>query len=352
MKNQLTILFFVLSGIFYLGCTSNLPQNQRQDNHMEKFEWRPTACAPHLYPAKIVKGDFIFEDDSKIYIPAKWIMYNGWGDAGSAHIVGDDFKAVPTQLQITWVSYIEKKSYTGTFKLPQRKIRELFEQGYTDQRGLKGNFSTLNVGLAPGGIIILWIFGAGLALEIEQFQAIETQVTMQDIYPDAIINIDEHIQEGLQEIARDVEEYGTISSENIPYEAWSKKYRTRYNWTPQFVFADGGQHKKLLARFYNGEHYFLEHTNPLLRENKTWAVPKYYRINWTDKNQNNYGAHIYFDEGETFAAFRQLFDQNKATKAQLNIEIDKYNSNINIFLTNENEKIALTQTRIKVYSMK
>jgi len=305
-----------------------------------------------LYPAKIVKGDFIFEDDSKIYIPAKWLMYNGWGDAGSAHIVGDDFKAIPQQLQITWVSYTENKSYTGTFNLSQRKIRQLFEQGYTDQRGIKENFSTLNVGLAPGGTVILWIFGAGLALEIEQFEATETQLTMQDIYPDATISIDQHIEKGIQEIAKDVEEYGTITSQNIPYQAWSEKYRNRYTWTPKFTFADGGQHSKLLARFFNGEHYFVEHTNPLLSENKTWAIPKYYRINWADKNQNNYGAHVYFDEAETFAAFRQLFEQNKATKARLNIEIDKYNSNISIFLMNENEKIPLTQAQIKIYTKK
>jgi len=319
---------------------------------MEKFEWLPAACAPRLYPAEIVRGDFILEDDKTIYIPNSWTMYNGWGDPGSMHIVGDDFKPVPIQVQITWLCYTERKFYTGKFDLPQREIRQLFEQGYTDDRGIKETFSTLNVGLAPGGTVTLWIHGAGLALEIEQFQAIETQMTMKEFMPDGIDDLDEYVDTILSEIAKNVEEHGTFSSENIPFDKWSDQYRKRYNWTPKFTFADGGQLKKLLARFYNGEHYFLEHTNPLLRENKTWAIPKYYRVNWSDKNQNNYGAHIYFDEAETFAAFRQLFDQNKATKAQLNIEIDKYNSNINIFLTNENEKIALTQTRIKVYSMK
>lgn len=345
------IIIFLL-GILYFGCTLNTAQNQHQNDQMEKFEWRPTACAPHLYPAKIVSGDFIFEDGSKIYIPANWLMYNGWGDSGSAHIVGDDFKPIPKQLQITWLSYMERKFYTGTFDLPQRKIRQLFEQEYIDQRGVKENFSALNVGLAPGGTVVLWMFGAGLAIEIERFQATETQLTMQDIAPNAVINIDEHIKNGLQAIAKNVKEHGTFSSENIPYKAWSENYRTRYNWTPKFTFTDEGQLVKILARFYNGEHYFVEHTNPILHENKTWAVPKYYRINWIDKNQYKYGAHIHFNEAETFAAFQQLFGQNQVSKAELNLQIDKYNSNIKIFLTSENEKIELTEAQIKVYPMK
>jgi len=351
MTNKKSTLFLtLLLAIFYFGCKSNAIKNQ--ENHMEKFEWRPKSCAPHLYPTEIVSGDFIFDDESSIYIPAKWAMYNGWGHPGSAHIVGEDFKPVPQQLQITWLSYMERKFYTGKFNLPERKIRQLFEQGYTDDRGMEETFSSLNVGLAPGGIVTLWIFGAGLSLEIEQFKATETPLTMKEFHPDGIDNLDEYIEIVLESPAKNVAEHGTFSSENIPFDKWSDQYRKRYNWTPKFTFTDGGQLKKLLARFYNGEQYFVEHTNPLLSENKTWALPRYYRINWSDKNQNNYGAHIYFDEAETFAAFRQLFDQNKATKAQLNIEIDKYNSNINIFLTNENEKIALTQTRIKVYSMK
>lgn len=347
-KYKIIVLFLAISGIFHFGCTTNTAQQQSQDNHMEKFEWLPAACAPKLYPAEIVKGDFIFEDGRSIYIPAKWLMHNGWGDAGSMHIVGDDFKPVPVQLEITWLSYTERKFYNGKFDLPQRKIRQLFEQGYTDDRGIKENFSTLNVGVAPGGTVVLWIFGSGLALEIEQFQASEIQMTMKEFMPDGVDDLDEYIKLVLE----DVEGFEAFSSQNIPYEAWSETYRPRYSWTPQFVFAEGGQHTKLLSRFYNGEHYFVEHTNPLLRENKTWAVPKYYRINWMDSKQNNYGAHIYFDEGETFAAFRQLFDQNKATKAQLSIEIDKYNSNISIFLMNENEKIPLTQAQIKVYTKK
>jgi len=342
----------LLLGILYLGCTFNTAQNQHQDHSMEKFEWLPTACAPELYPAEIVRGDFIFDNGSKIYIPASWTMYNGWGDSGSAHIVGDDFKPIPKQLQITWLSYMERKFYTGKFDLPQREIRQLFEQGYTDQRGVKENFSALNVGLAPGGTVVLWIFGAGLALEIEQFQASETQVTTKEFMPDAVISSDEYIDMVLVEIAKNVEEHGSFNFDNIPFGTWSENYRIRYNWMPKFTFAEEGQHTKLLSRFYNGEHYFVEHTNPLLSENKTWAVPKYYRINWTDKNQYKYGAHIYFDEAEIFTTFHTLFDTNKVDKADLLIEVDKYNSNLNIFLVNKNEKIPLTQAKVKVYPIK
>jgi len=210
MTQRKLILLLAIQCISYLGCTTNAVNNQKSS--MEKFEWLPAACAPRLYPAEIVRGDFILEDDKTIYIPNSWTMYNGWGDPGSMHIVGDDFKPVPIQVQITWLCYTERKFYTGKFDLPQREIRQLFEQGYTDDRGIKETFSTLNVGLAPGGTVTLWIHGAGLALEIEQFQAIETQMTMKEFMPDGIDDLDEYVDTILSEIAKNVEEHGTFSS--------------------------------------------------------------------------------------------------------------------------------------------
>ena len=335
-------LFMILFGLMS-SCKS-------KSTTMETFEWRPTACAPKFFPAEIATGNFIFDDETSIYIPGSRVMHNGWGNWGAAHIVGEDFKPIPVKLEITWLSFTENKFYSGTFKLPQKEMKTLFERGFTNWTGQKKEFTKLNVGLAPKGAVTLWIQGIGWSEEIAQFQAQEVSYPMKKLKPHAgEISQEQYVKNRLGGLPDDIKQ--GISA-NLNFDTWSTLYQTKYKWLPKLSFADEGSLQEILVESYNGENYNVKSINPILQQYENSAPPRHIRIKWTDKNQLKYGAKIFFDEAETFGAFRQLFDENKATKARLNIKIDKNNSNISIFLMNENEKIPLTNTQIKVYSMK
>jgi len=314
------------------------------------FEWLPTACAPKFYPAEIAKGNFIFDDETSIYIPGSRMMYNGWGNSGATHIVGEDFKPVPVKLEITWLSFTENKFYTGTFKLPQREMKTLFERGFTNWTGQKKEFTKLNVGITPKGTVTLWIQGIGWSEEITQYQAQETSYPIEKFLPNAgEISQEQYVKNRLGGLPDDIKQ-GISTNPN--FDTWSTLYQTKYKWLPKLSFADEGSLEQILVESYNGEKYNVKSTNPILHQYKNFALPRHIRIKWTDKNQLKYGGKIFFDEAEIFGVFRQLFEQNKATKADLIMEVDKYNSNLRVSLTSEQERIELTQAQIKVYPIK
>jgi len=65
---------------------------------IDKFNWFPSESAHKDFPMKIIKGDFIFLDGGSTYIPDHRLINNGWGEVGSHHIIGENFKPVPTLL--------------------------------------------------------------------------------------------------------------------------------------------------------------------------------------------------------------------------------------------------------------
>jgi len=91
---------------------------------MVKYEWLTTSSAPELYPTNICNGSFLLEDGKSVYIPTSGINHTGWGYAGPLHSQGEDLKALPVKLSITWASFLEKKFYTGSWDMPIDKIKK------------------------------------------------------------------------------------------------------------------------------------------------------------------------------------------------------------------------------------
>lgn len=90
---------------------------------MRKYDWIPTECAPKNYPIQIYKGDFYYGDKGRIYIPDGRAVDIGWGEMGSVNIAGDKLKEAPHTLELTWISFTEKKNYKGRFELDTKKNR-------------------------------------------------------------------------------------------------------------------------------------------------------------------------------------------------------------------------------------
>ena len=141
---------------------------------MSKYRWYPTESAPKLYPIEIVKDDLIFSDGSSIYIPDHKIVSNGWGETNFTYISGDDIKAIPVQLDISWFSYVENKFFSGSFTLSYDEILSRFEKGIISPvNGDKTTYNRIIVGLAPEGEVSVWLtlklmkhFLSGLSLSI------------------------------------------------------------------------------------------------------------------------------------------------------------------------------------------
>ncbi|MHA7059420.1 DUF2931 family protein [Aquimarina sp. M1] len=343
------IILFTITSIGMVSCQNSNSEKTKIINtkEMKKYEWRPTACAPKYNPMQIHKGRLIYENGESIYIPSGHTLHQGWGKIGPTHVVGEDLKPIPVTLEITWVSYLEKKFYNGRFDLPSEKIQNLFEEGYINRLNKKDTYGDINIGLAPGGIVVVWLLGGGRTTEIAKFQASETEVTIKEFAPGAIISMEEFMNSVLEEDFNE-ETKAKMNPNSIPFGKWDM-YREKFTWKPSVQFLKQGKLKEIRITFYNGESLYTIGSNKIIDQFQKYAVPDHIRMEWVDQNNNEFGSKIYFDENEMYTVYQKLFEKQKEKPAELTLEIDKYNSNITIALQNELEKIEIKKARIKVY---
>ncbi|MFD1601272.1 DUF2931 family protein [Flavobacterium artemisiae] len=269
---------------------------------MKKYEWLPESNAPELYPTYIHNGHFYLEDGSSVYIPTSGINYNGWGYTGSTHIQGEDLKALPVKMDITWASYIEKKFYTGSWDMPIDTLKKLFEKGTTAWRdGRISNYSDIRVGCAPGGVVVVWVYGDDQQIEVARFQAAETHVPLIEVVPtNPNLTLDEYF-----DVSKSVPEaYENIKKNGIQYDVWDI-YRKKYNWRARVEIPN---HKIVNVGFnmFNGEEETL--FNETVKENafRPRAIPKELGFIFEDNKKVQTVFEVKdFDEEEIFHLFNQ-----------------------------------------------
>jgi hypothetical protein len=89
----------------------------------KKYEWSADISAPREYPIEVYTGAV----GGAFFSQMGGFTNAGWGNAGSV----DYIKApLPDRLDMTWLSYVDDKFYTGDWKLPTEKIQELFDEGF------------------------------------------------------------------------------------------------------------------------------------------------------------------------------------------------------------------------------
>lgn len=303
---------------------------------MKKYEWLPTANAPELYPTYIQDGHFYLEDGGSVYIPTAGVNSNGWGNSGSTHTQGEDLKALPVKMDITWASYIEKKFYTGRWDMPIDTLKKLFEKGTIDWRtGKVSNYTQIIVNCAPGGIVVVWLYGDNQQIEVARFQAKETQVDMKDIIPaNPTLSYEEYfdVKESVPKA------YENLKKQGIQYDIWDI-YRKKYNWHAKTEI-EGHQLMNIGFKMFNGEEetVFNEKTIEPIKENpiKPRAVPKQLNFIFEDNKKLQTVFEVKpFDEEEIFGLFKQS-DPNKPIEIILRMKEDFSNRSL-IFKQGEKE---------------
>lgn len=275
----------------------------------EKFEWLPTESAPDLYPMNIYNGHLYFEDGSSVYIPSSGSAHNGWGNEGSTHTQGEDLKPVPVKLEITWASFTENKFYTGSWDLPKEKMLQLFKDGVVNYNTRKKEtYSQILVGCAPGGVVVVWMYGAGNQVEIGRYQAHETQISMSDFVPGNPTAVQKDFFNSMAKLNPELEEIRK-SKGGVGYGLWDS-YRKKYNWrtnieVPNHIF------NNTVLEMFNGEREDI--FDESLKENKfkERAVPKLLDFIIADSNgKRTVWEFKNLDEEEIFGLFKQA-DPNK-----------------------------------------
>jgi hypothetical protein len=297
-----------------------------------KFDWLAQESAPREFPMRIIDGTFYYHGlNHGLYVPTAASITPGWGMGRSAHVVGDDFKALPDRLDVRFYSFWENKLYRGSFDLPYEKILMLFNEGVALDKE-HPTFRNIVVGVAPGGAVAVWVSGRE-AREVFFGQAEPYEAEIYNTLGSIIKNKQEYAERNLKYLPPDV--YERIKKEGIPLGLWGK-YRKIYSWS-----FSSEQEKKIGdfgVSFFNGERYKIP--TPFEKNFQPKPIPfSIGFINVFPGDKTEYVYSIGFDFFETSEAMEKLSANGQQVTVAINPRLPKNTSTIS--LTNGDETIEL-----------
>jgi hypothetical protein len=292
-------------------------------HQQKKYSWIPTECTPDNYPIQIYTGDLFYGSDRSIYIPARSAVNNGWGQEGSADVAGDEYKEAPDSLQISWYSFVENKYYEGGFRLNYKLLDSLFNAGFQTNHG-HATYNTVKVGMAPGGVVVVWVDGNRFQTEAGRYQAKETQeFNWKQKFPELRGTFEEYREVVVKGMPQKAQQQ--IAARQITYGLWDK-WRQRHTWRPVFTVPGGYE---VEVSYFNKDREDL--LPPQLGDMpyRQLAVPERMDILWLDDKKAHMVTTIAFNEEEAY----QLFGQIKpGQKADLTVALNPMASTMTIML--------------------
>ncbi|WP_254060821.1 DUF2931 family protein [Mucilaginibacter sp. L196] len=322
----------------------------------ETFEWSPGVGAAHLYPMELYRCTYIYPDGDGVS-PASPNLEDGtWGQENGSSAVGEMMKPIPVALDITWLSYTENKFYKGHFQLPHDKILQLFKQGHKELvREDNGelaiqrmDYNNIIAGMAPGGVVVVWVNGGDVNVEVGRFQAVETKVNMEDFIGRTDIKVDQNSYVK-QELSTQKDVLNNINKNGIPFGLWDK-YRKRFNQQVIIKF-DQNHHVGIdntILNYYNGEKETLFAEKWIKNDSKQRAMVKDMRIGWTDSlggKSQYYILEVKFDEAEMFKAYKEAYGDDPNQAGELITEINRGNDHYKIYLQVGDKKVELLKQK-------
>ena len=334
-----TVLFFILLSLFNISCNSMIIT--------KKYAWSPTSSAPILYPVEIHAAYMRYGNNSALAVPSSAILSNGLAMPGASYGLNDDGKyPLPTGLDIVWFSNVDKKFYKAEVDFPIEKIKDLFEEGYINEKGEKITYNKVNVGLIPGGRIIIFLESEERDIELCSYTGKDTVISVKDFIPGAYwaykdINsyIDTIYARKDEDWVKAYEKYG-------PNHGLWDRYRKRYDYDIKVNFEDKNSKQGYsLYRFANSERCTTNAYNPQIYF-KNPAALRFFAISWTNGGYE-YSGYFYLNEDEVMHIFPEAF-KNSGAKGRLEVNIDKYNKGVSISLHVDEKEYPIKQTKIEI----
>jgi len=306
------------------------------------YKWLPTESAPTAYPVKLIQGLLSFPGGGRVAVPDDRNVNNGWGQRGSVHIVGDPMKPVPERLDITWFSYTEDKFYTGAFALPQKAMADLFAAGLPADRltGKPIGYDRIIVGMAPGGLVVVWMAAGPEVVEVASFQAQDSTVAWDRVTDNKDLSRQEYVRK-LLEIKLGAAGLAQLDKDGVPARKYND-YRSPFAWQATL----GGQGTTAVVQAFNGENWFVGPKGPWLARPGR-PVPSMIELEWTSSTGQPRAARVHFDEAEAFAAFRKLSRDDP--KRAFRLLLEPSDAGVGVSLRDDQYVLPLQKVRVELF---
>lgn len=347
----------------------NKQQNsmQQKQTNLPEFDWKSNLNCPPGYPVEVYMGGLEGNGSYGSLDSGTSTGLGGWGDSGADMSYG--IKTLPRRINCIWVSYAEGCFYSIDSPIDYDKMLQLFKEGYQDSGAYfndegayeKCTFNTIVVGLAPGGMVVIWVMGGGRQVEIGKYQGEKYEVSRKEI-----ARLDNH---GILKFQKEYQQETMLNKQivplaireanagkPIPYGLWDS-YRVWYFWRPIFVIKKENEITSLYCEMLNGEKE--DWFDKSLAENKfnKRAIPKTANLTWTDKTINSwtdkkrqgYAAEITFDEQEIIKAYQDMYKVDKEGQAELQFSINHINTFVTVQLKQGDKEIRLIKTKVDTY---
>lgn len=152
--------------LFALLASCQSPKEKAKEE--EKFSWNAGISAPKYYPSAPFV-EYLYQ--GKSVAGASTGAGDGWGTTSGGFTTGNVFKPVPDSVFVRWECGVDHLLYKGGFKLPRKKILELFNKGFISPDGEKEEYTVLIAGTAPGGNVTIWMQAGSAITEIIKYKA-------------------------------------------------------------------------------------------------------------------------------------------------------------------------------------
>lgn len=163
----------------FLGLSCNGQAERASSQALEEFHWRETISCPLGYPIDVHDGALILPGGGSVGLYLG--THNGpWGSTGRS--MSNGLKPLPKKIDVVWLSYAEDAFYEIDEDIDYDKIRALFKEGYRDSNTKKNRtYTTIVIGFAPGGVVVVWLNGPGKQVEVGRYQGKKTIVPTEEI---------------------------------------------------------------------------------------------------------------------------------------------------------------------------
>jgi hypothetical protein len=326
----------------------------KDKNMEEEFDWSGNISAPKEYPMEVYKGYLSGGGHFFGFSEMGGLDNSGWGMGTSG--MSEIHAPVPDTLVMTWRSLVERKFYTGTWTLPKERMKQLFKEGIVNEKP----FSVIQLGLAPKGVLVVWLYGQGGQIEVGRFQGHETTIDPKEAYDNAKYMFEaDYIDDMLANediVTPEIKE--KIKQDGYPLLDVYDTYREKYLWIPKVILPEGCKITSVNITMCNGEFESI----PLPQKKR--AIPYEFEIFWTntleiDKSRADKAAQDYvcriaftgdqkywekyliggddylpldFDKNEIRILFKDKIDKN--VPAEMVIKIDPTQKDDDEWVTN------------------
>ena len=356
------ILLFLLLTLQLASCQNHNSNNKNMNE--PQYDWGVAVNVPIGYPIRFYAAMVGGTPISREFYTKK--EEPDWGNAYGyeSHSMG----YLPASVDMVWLSYKEDCFYRLKTAIDYEKIAKLFREGY-EERLPNGEvkhttYNTVVVGIAPGGVVVLWAGNAYFKItEIGRYQAEKIDLKEPpglDSHQRLIFSKEDREETLNSDLAIPKAVREANKNKPIPFGLWDSYRDHQYQWYPTFEIPNG-RIGDVDYQYWNGEAdtFFFTDFVALEGQKDVFAPQELYhdirklplfkeiRFNYKAEDGIKYGVLVQFDWEDILATYKKVFGEHpEEVKAHLDIRINRDNTYLTVRLVGDNGKEAFIEPKL------